>query len=98
MSINPVDTQERQVLRVLVADDERLPRQQLIDSLMQCEPRLEVVAEVANGQLAFDAILALEPDLAFLDIRMPALSGLEVAMRLRELNGDRLSDLQPLFF
>jgi len=40
MSINPVDTQERQVLRVLVADDERLPRQQLIDSLMQCEPRL----------------------------------------------------------
>ena len=64
---------------------------------MQCEPRLEVVPEVANGQLAFDAILALEPELAFLDIRMPALSGLEVAMRLRELNGDRLSDLQPLF-
>ena len=57
-----------------------------------------MVPEVANGQLAFDAILALEPELAFLDIRMPALSGLEVAMRLRELNGDRLSDLQPLFF
>ncbi|MFN5338841.1 MAG: LytR/AlgR family response regulator transcription factor, partial [Burkholderiales bacterium] len=98
MSINPVDTQERQVLRVLVADDERLPRQQLIDSLMQCEPRLEVVAEVANGQLAFDAILALEPDLAFLDIRMPALSGLEVAMRLRELNSDRLKRPPAIVF
>ena len=90
MSRNPVDAQEKQVLRVLVADEERLPRQQLIDSLMQCEPRLEVVPEVANGQLAFDAILALEPDLAFLDIRMPALSGLEVGIRLRELNCDRL--------
>ncbi|MBM3370251.1 MAG: response regulator transcription factor [Betaproteobacteria bacterium] len=98
MSTNTVDSQEKQVLRVLVADDERLPRQQLIDSLMQCEPRLEVVAEVANGQLAFDAILALEPDLAFLDIRMPALSGLEVAMRLRELNGDRLKRPPAIVF
>lgn len=69
-------------LRCIVADDEEAPRQQLITALRQAWPDLTVVAEVANGIDAWDAFLEHEPELCFLDVRMPGLSGIDVARRI----------------
>jgi DNA-binding LytR/AlgR family response regulator len=70
---------------ILIADDEEGPREQLRAALARLAPELTVVAQSANGVDAWDDCLALEPQLCFLDIRMPGLSGLEVAHRLAQL-------------
>ena len=72
----------RQQPTALVADDEEAPRQQLIKALQQAWPELRIVAESHNGVDAWDAWLEHEPDLCFLDIRMPGLSGVDVARRI----------------
>jgi DNA-binding LytR/AlgR family response regulator len=69
-------------LRCLIADDEEAPRRQLLAALHQVWPELQVVAEAANGVDAWDAYLEHEPELCFLDIRMPGLSGIDVARRI----------------
>lgn len=66
----------------LIADDEEAPRAQLRAALAAAWPQLRVVAEVANGTDAWDAFLEHEPQVCFLDIRMPGLSGIEVAQRI----------------
>lgn len=63
----------------LIADDEDLPRAELRRMLEAAWPQLRIVAEVEHGAAAVEAIEALRPDIAFLDIRMPGPSGLEVA-------------------
>ncbi|CAD5374871.1 Uncharacterized response regulatory protein VV2_1193 [Rubrivivax sp. A210] len=63
----------------LIADDEDLPRADLRRMLAQAWPGLQIVAECEHGPAAVEAIQALQPDIAFLDIRMPGASGLEVA-------------------
>ncbi|MEO3689959.1 LytR/AlgR family response regulator transcription factor [Roseateles paludis] len=69
----------------LIADDEEAPREQLRAALARLWPELQIVAASANGAEAWDDCLAHEPQIAFLDIRMPGLSGLEVARRLAQL-------------
>ena len=66
----------------LIADDEEAPREQLLAALRQAWPELQIVATAANGVDAWDALLEHEPDLCFLDIRMPGLSGIDVARRV----------------
>ena len=66
----------------LIADDEEAPRQQLRASLRAAWPELEIVAEVGNGVDAWDLFLEHEPSVCFLDIRMPGLSGIDVARRI----------------
>jgi DNA-binding LytR/AlgR family response regulator len=66
----------------LVADDEEAPREQLLAALRTAWPELQVVATAANGVDAWDAFLEHEPDVCFLDIRMPGLSGIDVARRI----------------
>lgn len=68
--------------RVLIADDEEAPRAQLRAALQRAWPEAEVVAECTNGVDAWDAFLEHEPQVALLDIRMPGLSGIEVAQRI----------------
>ncbi|WBS04390.1 LytTR family DNA-binding domain-containing protein [Pseudoduganella sp. SL102] len=65
--------------RVLIADDEPLLRGALREQLEQLWPEAELVGEAADGYEALRLARELAPDLAFLDIRMPGLSGLEVA-------------------
>lgn len=72
-------------IRTLIADDEEGPREQLRAALERLAPELELVAASVNGVDAWDDCLAHEPQLCFLDIRMPGLSGLEVAQRLAQL-------------
>jgi len=66
----------------VVADDERLMRDQLIGRLKEAWPELVIVAEAANGHEAVAAVQAHEPDIAFLDISMPGMDGIEAARAL----------------
>lgn len=65
----------------LIADDEAPLRQFLRRQLATAWPDLQIVAEAVNGMEALEAIDAHKPDVAFLDIRMPAMTGLDVARR-----------------
>ena len=63
----------------IIADDEDLQRDDLQRMLALAWPELQIVAACEDGAEALDAIARLRPDIAFLDIRMPGVSGLEVA-------------------
>lgn len=64
-------------LRVLIADDEPLARRRLED-LLEDEENVDVLAAVDDGRTAVEAIRELRPDLVFLDVQMPGLTGVEV--------------------
>ena len=64
--------------RVLVVDDEE-PARLLLLELLGAEPGVEIVGEASNGFEAVRAAAETRPDVAFLDIEMPKLSGFEVA-------------------
>lgn len=68
-------------IRTLIVDDEPLARKRL-RRLLAAHSGLEIVGEAADGESARKAIESLNPDLVFLDIQMPGLSGLEVVARL----------------
>jgi DNA-binding LytR/AlgR family response regulator len=72
-------------IKVLVAEDEPLMRERLLGMLPVAWPGAEVVAVAENGNDAWDAFLEHEPQVVFLDIRMPGMSGLEVAGRIGKL-------------
>lgn len=67
----------------IIADDEDLPRKELRRMLAAIWPELEIVAECEHGTDALEAIHVHAPDLAFLDIRMPGMSGLDVAHAIK---------------
>jgi DNA-binding LytR/AlgR family response regulator len=67
---------------VLIADDEEAPRAQLAAALASAWPEARMVAACVNGVDAWDAFLEHEPEVCLLDIRMPGLSGIEVAQRI----------------
>ncbi len=70
-------------LRVMVVDDEQLARDELCYQLEKLG-EVEVVAQAGNGLEALSAVERHDPDLVFLDIQMPGLSGFEVARQLLE--------------
>ncbi|HKO16635.1 MAG TPA: LytTR family DNA-binding domain-containing protein [Gemmatimonadaceae bacterium] len=64
-------------LRVLIVDDEPLARQRLED-LLRHEPGVQITGTAESGPTAVERIRALRPDLVFLDVQMPGMSGLDV--------------------
>lgn len=66
----------------LIAEDEPLMRERLKEKLAEAWPELDVVAEAADGNAALEAFAQHRPQLAFLDIRMPGKSGLDVAAEI----------------
>ena len=70
--------------KCVIAEDETLLRDALVQLLGEVWPELEVVAACDDGGSALEAIAMHQPEVAFLDIRMPGLSGLEVAAALPE--------------
>jgi DNA-binding LytR/AlgR family response regulator len=66
----------------LIADDEPLLRDELAAMLAQAWPALHVVAQARNGREAVDSFEALRPDVCFLDVQMPGLSGVDAARQI----------------
>ncbi|HUG24273.1 LytR/AlgR family response regulator transcription factor [Piscinibacter sp.] len=71
--------------RALIADDERLMREQLRARLTEVWPELEIVAEAKNGLEAVELTAQHHPDLVFLDIRMPGMTGVDAARQIAQL-------------
>jgi DNA-binding LytR/AlgR family response regulator len=65
--------------RAIIAEDEPLLREELAELLASLWPELEVVGETADGIATLQALEKHSPDVLFLDINMPGLSGMEVA-------------------
>ncbi|WAC61810.1 LytTR family DNA-binding domain-containing protein [Pseudoxanthomonas sp. SL93] len=70
--------------RGVIAEDEELLRTALSSLLKEAWPQLDIVAECEDGASALESIAELQPDVAFLDIRMPGLTGIEVARGLAD--------------
>ena len=71
--------------RAVLADDERLMREQLRARLAEVWPELQIVAEAKNGLEAVQLVQEHRPDIVFLDIRMPGLTGVEAARQIAQL-------------
>ncbi len=71
--------------RAVVADDERLMREQLRARLGEVWPELNIVAEARNGEEAVQLVALHRPDVVFLDIRMPGLNGVDAARQIAQL-------------
>jgi DNA-binding LytR/AlgR family response regulator len=68
-------------LRAIIADDENALRSYLKKKLTSLWPELAVVGEARDGNAALQLISDIKPDIAFLDIKMPGLSGIDVARK-----------------
>jgi DNA-binding LytR/AlgR family response regulator len=71
-------------MKAIIADDEPLLSLSLKTALAEVWPELEIVAVVPNGLEAVQAAERLKPDVAFLDIQMPGMTGLEAAAEIVE--------------
>ena len=71
--------------RAVLADDERLMRDQLRARLAEAWPELQVVAEARNGLEAVALVEQHRPDVVFLDIRMPGLTGVDAARQIAQM-------------
>lgn len=68
--------------KAIIADDEKELRTYLRSLLAEVWPELIICGEAKNGQEALDLVESEHPQIAFLDIRMPGLSGLEAAQKI----------------
>ncbi|MGN7386327.1 LytR/AlgR family response regulator transcription factor [Sporosarcina sp. SAFN-015] len=73
-----------QMIRAVVVDDERYAREELI-FLIEQQPFFQVVGEADSGEAAIMKAIQLQPDVLFLDVEMPKMSGMEAAKALMEL-------------
>lgn len=76
-------------MKALIVDDERLARTELRRLLTE-HPEIEIAGEARNGEEALALAAQLSPDLLFLDIQMPQMSGFDVL--------DRLDDIPQVIF
>ncbi len=72
----------RKTPTALIADDEPLLRTSLARMLADAWPELEIVAQARNGREAVEQFKALSPDICFLDVHMPGMSGVEAAREI----------------
>lgn len=83
VSVIPRETRARAgVVSVVLADDSDIYRRGMRRAI-EGDDRLALVAEVADGAAALAAIRELQPDVALLDLQMPALDGIEVCRRVQ---------------
>ncbi|KQV96463.1 LytTR family DNA-binding domain-containing protein [Pelomonas sp. Root1237] len=75
-------------IRAVLADDERLMREQLRARLAEVWPELDIVAEAKNGLEAVELTKEHKPDIVFLDIRMPGLTGVEAARQIAQMGDE----------
>jgi two-component system, LytTR family, response regulator len=71
-------------MKALIVDDERIARQEL-RRLLAAHPEIEIAAEAHNGEHALELISKLAPDVIFLDIQMPEMTGFEMLAKLDDV-------------
>ncbi|WP_205729585.1 LytR/AlgR family response regulator transcription factor [Taishania pollutisoli] len=71
-------------IRTIIIDDERLAREEL-KSLLKNYAEIEIISEAKNGEEGVQLINELNPDLIFLDVNMPGLSGFDLLKQLDEI-------------
>jgi DNA-binding LytR/AlgR family response regulator len=74
---------DHRLITTLIVDDEPVARRVLREGL-ESIPGIEIAGEAADGREALRQIASLKPDLVFLDLQMPVMSGFEVVRSLRE--------------
>lgn len=74
----------KRTIKVLIVDDERYSRDEMKHLLNEYE-QIEVAGEADSGESCVTKALQLQPDVVFLDIEMPKMNGMEVAVMLKEL-------------
>ena len=72
-------------MRLVVVEDEIRSRHGLVELIQSIDPRCKVVGQAVNGQQGLQQLGALAPDVAFVDIRMPVMGGLEMIREARRL-------------
>ncbi len=70
-------------IRVMVVDDHQIVRKGVV-ALINSEPDLEVVAEAADGRQAIDLFRQQQPDITLMDLRLPALGGVDATRAIRQ--------------
>ena len=73
-------------MRAVLADDERLMREQLRARLAEVWPELDIVAEARHGAEAVELVQQHRPDVVFLDIRMPGMTGVDAAREIAQMD------------
>jgi two-component system LytT family response regulator len=71
-------------MKAVIVDDERIARQEL-RRLLAAHPEVEIAGESADGEAALAQIEKLRPDILFLDIQMPGMSGFDLLSRLTDV-------------
>jgi len=87
------DGHHRELMRILIADDHEVIRRSVI-RVLQSRADVEECAEATNGKEAVEKALEWKPDLVLLDIRLPVLSGFDVAREIKQ----HQPDIPILFF
>jgi DNA-binding LytR/AlgR family response regulator len=85
-------------VRAVIADDERLMREQLRARLAEAWPELQIVAEARNGLEAVELVAQHRPEIVFLDIRMPGLTGVDAARQIAQMAVDDDEYLPEIVF
>lgn len=75
-------------MKCVIADDEYWVRVSLASMLIEIDPSIEIVGEVSNGAALLDVLSQLSPDIVFVDIRMPRMTGLECIRAARVMYPD----------
>jgi DNA-binding NarL/FixJ family response regulator len=72
-----------QEIRVVIVDDHPLFRQGLVDFL-SADPKIVIIAEADNGEMALEIIRELEPEIAIVDVNLPLMNGQQIVRHIQE--------------